>query len=644
MKNTLQNNITIRYAVALSLIALLSIFAYVTLRASIQSSESLAYIVNISGKQRMLSQHIALDVNRLYNVLTQEKNILQSKIIKNMILKNVTVMDEANKALSTGQFVAYSDNELSQEIYNLYHGPTDVANRVKEYTSLALQATQTNSLQELKEILDEISLRSEPLLIDLNQIVQQYQKEGEESIAFIKNIETTIVIATLFILLLEVLLIFQPMVRNIVTLTNEKNTLLNDLKNQVDIKTKDLQTVNEKLKQLAYYDPLTSLRNRMTLEQDIEDLITGKHQFCVLMMDIDYFKDLNDTFGHDFGDHVLEVFAKIFKNTFRDEDRIYRVGGEEFVVLLKGVKINDAQTLASKCKTRISSHNFHVDGKHFQKTISIGLYDSIDNHAKSFKDVYSNVDSALYHAKNNGRNRVEVFHPRHKLQDTQSQFVETLNITLTPKPPYIITGTSQNIENILQYKFGDLEQNSTDIEMILHKDDHDLLHRSNFKNFTARFISKNQQTFVFRVELIQSDTEITLHLYKAVELVKNIPASTIISNFHAMMDESDDYIYFKDKNHLFTAASKSLVHLTNVKSKDDLIGKTDYEVFPKEYADLYYKLEKDVFHNNIEIAQEIQAIEDNAGNRGVVDNRKYPIKDENGEIIGLFGIARVFSD
>ncbi len=112
-----------------------------------------------------------------------------------------------------------------------------------------------------------------------------------------------------------------------------------------------------------------------------------------------------------------------------------------------------------------------------------------------------------------------------------------------------------------------------------------------------------------------------------------------------MMEVSDDYIYFKDRNHVFTGASQTLVSITDPSEHwTDLIGLTDYDVFPENYADKYYSLEKKIFSGEVKVAHEIQPTLDNRGNHGWVDNRKYPITNDHNEIIGLFGIARDISD
>jgi diguanylate cyclase (GGDEF)-like protein/PAS domain S-box-containing protein len=118
----------------------------------------------------------------------------------------------------------------------------------------------------------------------------------------------------------------------------------------------------------------------------------------------------------------------------------------------------------------------------------------------------------------------------------------------------------------------------------------------------------------------------------------------VLANFQAMMESTDDYIYFKDRNHVLTGASQTLVSITPPSLHwSELIGKTDYDIFPEAYADAYYRLEKQVFAG-VTVAREIQETQDNSGHKGWVDNRKYPICNEAGEIIGLFGIARDISE
>ncbi len=131
-----------------------------------------------------------------------------------------------------------------------------------------------------------------------------------------------------------------------------------------------------------------------------------------------------------------------------------------------------------------------------------------------------------------------------------------------------------------------------------------------------------------------------LCLQDAKSLPRTLTDAAATVNFRAMMENTDDYIYFKDRNHVFTGASQTLVSLCDpAEHWTDLLGQTDYDVFPEVYADTYYRLEKRVFSGE-PAAQEIQGYLTKDGRQGWVDNRKYPIRDAQGEIVGLYGIAR----
>ena len=136
------------------------------------------------------------------------------------------------------------------------------------------------------------------------------------------------------------------------------------------------------------------------------------------------------------------------------------------------------------------------------------------------------------------------------------------------------------------------------------------------------------------------DGHLCLLLQDARSLRADLDDQPMMANFKAIMEVTDDFIYFKDRNHVFTGASQTLVSITQpAEHWTDLLGKTDYDVFPEAYADIYYRLEKDVFAG-IPVAHEVQEYRRKDGRIGWVDNRKYPIRDDAGEIVGLFGIAR----
>jgi len=141
-----------------------------------------------------------------------------------------------------------------------------------------------------------------------------------------------------------------------------------------------------------------------------------------------------------------------------------------------------------------------------------------------------------------------------------------------------------------------------------------------------------------------SGSERQIRLQDARSLAGNVDVGEMMINFRAMMESTDDFIYFKDRNHVFTGASQTLVQLTRpAELWTDLLGWTDYDVFPEAYADIYYRLEKAVFAGQ-NVAREIQEYLSNDGHIGWVDNRKYAIRNADGQIIGLFGVARDVTD
>ena len=133
-------------------------------------------------------------------------------------------------------------------------------------------------------------------------------------------------------------------------------------------------------------------------------------------------------------------------------------------------------------------------------------------------------------------------------------------------------------------------------------------------------------------------------LQNSTDIAEQVSDALLIKNLHAMLDNTNDYIYFKDKNHVLSAASNTLVSVTSVQNRSEFVGKTDYDIFDKELADEYFKLERQILNHEVSVAQQIQLTIDNNGKRAWVDNRKYPIYDESGTIIGLFGIAREISE
>lgn len=409
-KIDLEKKITLRYTVALIIIALLSTGSFYVLYKSLQESSSTAYIVNIAGKQRMLSQHIALDVQRIHHVLDDHhEQLYKIDNLLETLSGHIKEMQEANSALSTGKLPNGETMILSTTIYNNYFGKLNLKNRVDAYTQIASELYRYEELN-VEDIVIAIDSKSQELLIDLDKVVKVYESEGFKKLQNLKNLEIIAWVLTIFILLLEVIFIFQPIVKKIGFLMDENEKVLYNLEKEVEIRTMELKEANHHLQEIASRDPMTGLRNRLTLEDDIEKAIVNfkKYQapFALLMFDIDWFKDVNDTYGHDVGDEVIKEIASILKESVREEDKVYRAGGEEFVILLNRISLEATQKIAEKIRLLIEDKVFKLDETKFFKTISGGLYHSSLCEPKSIAYVLKIVDNALYKSKEQGRNRV----------------------------------------------------------------------------------------------------------------------------------------------------------------------------------------------------------------------------------------------
>lgn len=177
------------------------------------------------------------------------------------------------------------------------------------------------------------------------------------------------------------------------------------------------RTLNEwhrnALDQLAHTDVLTNLPNRRQFERMAEnELARSIRHFepkSLLIFDVDHFKLINDNFGHDVGDQVLQIIADITQQHWRSYDIVARFGGEEFVGILLNTELEQAVKITERLREKIENHRLRLEGGTLIGfTISIGIVE-IPAEPPELKQLIRQADQALYRAKKNGRNRVEVF-------------------------------------------------------------------------------------------------------------------------------------------------------------------------------------------------------------------------------------------
>jgi two-component system cell cycle response regulator len=170
----------------------------------------------------------------------------------------------------------------------------------------------------------------------------------------------------------------------------------------------------ERLREKSLRDGLTGLYNRKFLEEFIETINLQADRsdlrYAVLMLDIDLFKKVNDTYGHDVGDQFIKLLSRTICDNIRKGDIAARYGGEEFVVLLPNATEEGASKVAERIRREFSNKKVHLGGLDVKKTVSIGLA-FMRGQAKTMREAIKFADIALYRAKESGRNRVVIFDP-----------------------------------------------------------------------------------------------------------------------------------------------------------------------------------------------------------------------------------------
>jgi diguanylate cyclase (GGDEF)-like protein/PAS domain S-box-containing protein len=193
------------------------------------------------------------------------------------------------------------------------------------------------------------------------------------------------------------------------TLTSYQQQIINNFSEIVKLSLANIH-LNEVLREQAIHDPLTGLLNRRYLYECLPQMLLhalrAKHSLCVCMLDIDYFKRINDLYGHDAGDEVLKYIGTLLKNNIRGSDIACRFGGEEFVIVLIGTDLQPANITMEHIRMEVKNARIFVQNQHLLRiTISIGVAEA-PQHGENINDILHEADSALYAAKEAGRDKV----------------------------------------------------------------------------------------------------------------------------------------------------------------------------------------------------------------------------------------------
>jgi two-component system, cell cycle response regulator len=188
---------------------------------------------------------------------------------------------------------------------------------------------------------------------------------------------------------------------------------IKSLQEDLEKRESELEEMNDKLMRISRIDGLTDVANRRALEEKLSEFWSHSQRMheplSIVMCDIDKFKSVNDSYGHQVGDLVLRDFAGLLRDAVREIDRVGRYGGEEFLLLLPGTPAESAATFAERLRLAVKDHKFNFDEGSLSRTMSCGVAGWPHPGIRDEDSLLKAADEALYVAKESGRNKVVIF-------------------------------------------------------------------------------------------------------------------------------------------------------------------------------------------------------------------------------------------
>ncbi len=374
--------LTLAYSGALAIIALMSLGSHLTLGGVLGEHEGSAAVINLAGRQRMLSQRIA--------GLAAERQL--GMPVDADLARAVDQFERAHHTLLAGDPALHLAPASTPALRAIYFGgarPLDSA--VTDFVARARRvvALPPDDPEGRAEAAILFAEAREPILTRLDDIVSVHQSVSGVQLTKLRWLQTLSLVVVFVTLAVEALLIFRPMVRRIARST-------------------------QALLRLASTDPLTGALNRRSFADRAQAELSRAKRYdrpsTLLMIDADRFKAVNDRYGHAGGDAVLKAFVATAGGCLRPSDLLGRLGGEEFAILLAETSATGAVVAAERIRAAVAAGAVASEGGAIRYTVSLGVA-ALGEGADALKDAMDRADSALYAAKAAGRDRVVLGQP-----------------------------------------------------------------------------------------------------------------------------------------------------------------------------------------------------------------------------------------
>ncbi len=404
---------TLRCVSFLGLLAVLAFADYVILNDQIKTQKFDAALISIAGRQRLLFERNAL----LARYLVNTPDTRERANVRAQMLEAIKLQDSYREILINGNPDLRLPGNPPPAIAQIYFNPPyllsiRLINYLDELRSLAVTADTDLKLND-KRLISIRTVASGKILQALDAVVNEYQKQSEAKIAYAQKVQRWLLFFTLVSLLVLGFFLFRPMIQQ----TREEMDKLEDLNSILEHSLEEhmeteqaLHEANTRLEKLALLDPLTELLNRRGLQKaldlELRHLNRDFSNLYAILLDLDNFKEINDTLGYPVGDVVLKEIATRLRESLRSTDYVARIGGDEFLILLPENRRAEGMRVAEKIRFIVSENPVVLSsGKAVKATASLGFVE-VSQDDTSIDELLSKINPVIHHSKKSGKNRV----------------------------------------------------------------------------------------------------------------------------------------------------------------------------------------------------------------------------------------------